>query len=273
MRAEPLPELRAAEQVHVRRGLDHLDDVRRPTARRAGEDACDNERAVVAKARDVAKGNGTRRPGIPWDATAAKVGIGERAVRGALTRPYDRGLLVLDVPGRASADVSKRRTNFHRLPETEASPTVPLYRRTRSVGQRVHTPDHATFVRRWRTLLQYHLRVASPLSRRRDLQQLAPAPRHARHARARPVFRCSRHDTDRAGQRSFYVNRLMRDDLSPRLLDQGERANRKVKGTVYVGGLERPFARGRFPSGEREFGKRVRAQGGEGLLGSSALSF
>lgn len=106
----------------------------------------DEERAVMAAACRVAERNGTTRPALPRRALVAETGLGERTVRTTLDRLHRRGLLVLEVAGRAGGDVARRRAGLYRLPQPEALETSYLYRGTRSMGppaQVYGTPDES----------------------------------------------------------------------------------------------------------------------------------
>lgn len=94
----------------------------------------DNERAVMAAACVIAERNGTTRPALPRRTVIEGTGLGERTVRTTLDRLHRRGLLVLEVRGRAGGDVSRRRAGLYRLPDAEAMETAYLYRGTRSMG-------------------------------------------------------------------------------------------------------------------------------------------
>jgi len=97
----------------------------------------DAERAVLAYAAAFAAQKGTDRPALPRRALMDALGLPERAVRGALGRLHDAGLLTLEVRGKScdpQRPNARRRANLYRLPGAAAMNTY-LYRGTRSVGQ------------------------------------------------------------------------------------------------------------------------------------------
>lgn len=101
----------------------------------ADADLSDHERAVLARACDVADEHGTDRPALPRKRTAELTGLTEKAVRCTLDRLNRRGLLVLEVRGRRGPEGSTaRRAALYRLPTAEALAPAYLYRGTRSVG-------------------------------------------------------------------------------------------------------------------------------------------
>jgi hypothetical protein len=93
-----------------------------------------NERAVMAAACRIAERIGTTRPALPRRTLVEETGLGERTVRTTLGRLDRRQLLVLEVPGKAAGETSRRRAGLYRLPDPATLETAYLYRETRSVG-------------------------------------------------------------------------------------------------------------------------------------------
>jgi hypothetical protein len=113
----------------------------------AGSPLDDNERAVMAAACRIAERIGTTRPALPRRTLVQETGLGERTVRTTLDRLGRRQLLVLEVPGKAAGDASRRRAHLYRLPDPAALDSSYLYRGTRSVGppaQVYGTPGEST---------------------------------------------------------------------------------------------------------------------------------
>ena len=93
----------------------------------------DSHRAILACAVEVARRNGTTRPALPRRELQKATGLGERTLRTALDALHQSGLLHLEVPGRASGNLDRRRANLYQLPTVEALDAY-LYRGTRSMG-------------------------------------------------------------------------------------------------------------------------------------------
>jgi len=95
----------------------------------------DTERAVVAYACNAAAEYGTDRPALPRHRVVAGTGLGEKAVRNALDRLDDRGVLIRVSRGKAGNPAKgKGKAALYRLPTAEALRSPYLYRGTRSVG-------------------------------------------------------------------------------------------------------------------------------------------
>lgn len=95
----------------------------------------DSERAVLAFASQEHDRRGMLQVAMPRAAVVKATGMGERAVRTALTRLEERGLLILPTPGRSSAQPGKRRASLYGLPSEDAmGSALDKCRETRPMG-------------------------------------------------------------------------------------------------------------------------------------------
>jgi hypothetical protein len=82
----------------------------------ADNNLTDAERAVLAYAAEVTRSRKLTRIPLPWRTVAQATGLGPQPTRRTLARLTKRGLLRLDVHGRANAHGGKRRANLYSLP-------------------------------------------------------------------------------------------------------------------------------------------------------------
>lgn len=103
----------------------------------ASRDITDNERAVVAYAIEQTRARGLLRVPMPWRSVQQDLGLGERATKNAIRNATRKGLIVLEVAGKASPVEGKRRANLYGLPPATAAPS--MCRGTRPMGPPAQT--------------------------------------------------------------------------------------------------------------------------------------
>ena len=110
---------------------------------RAGNNLTDAERAVLAYAAEVTRTRKLTRIPLPWRDVAEATGLRPQPIRATLARLTKRGLLHLDVHGRANAHGGKRRANLYSLPNPSIdTATHPLTAVADLGGPSIDTAQH-----------------------------------------------------------------------------------------------------------------------------------